>query len=173
MKVGSIGGVAFNVDSKNASILRDYQRSVSANYAVHNLIGQTGVMEFTGVNPTEVSFVLKLSAFLGINPGQQLQKIEEMAKNGQKVTLTIGTSVIGEKWAILSVASKAEFYDREGDVTSYEVTVSLKECVTPKINTDTSGYYLEASTTGWQKKNGSWYYYLNGVMHSLSDTVTS
>ena len=166
MKVGSIGNVVFSVDSTNASILKDYQRSVTANYEEHKLIGQTSVLEYTGTNPTEISFVLKLSAFLGVNPGKQLSMIEEMTKLGQQVTLSLGSSVVGEKWAIQSVSSKAEFFDRDGDVTSYEVTVSLKECVTPKIKTNTSGYYIEESNTGWQKQNGVWYYYLNGVMQT-------
>ena len=163
MNVGSIGSVIFSVDSKNASILSEYQRTVSANFEEHKLVGQTAVLEYTGTNPTEISFVIKLSAFYGINPGRQLAKIEEMCKEGKEVTLSLGTSVIGEKWAIQNVSSKAEHYDRDGDVLSYDVTVNLKESVTPNIHTDTSGYYLESSDTGWRKQSGNWYYYLNGV----------
>ena len=166
MKVGSIGSVVFSVDSKNASILKDYNRSVSANYATHSLVGQTAVMEYTGTNPTEISFTLTLSAFLGINPGSQLSKLEAMVKQGQQVTISIGSSIIGEKWAVQSVSSKAEYYDNEGDVTQYDVSIHIKECVTPKASSGGSGYYVESSNTGWQKSNGNWYYYLNGEMQT-------
>ena len=162
MKVGSIGDVVFNVEAKSASILSEFQRSISANYEEHKLIGQTATLEYTGTNPTEISFTIKLSAFYGINPKAQLEKIEDMAKNGKQVTLSFGTSVIGEKWAIQSISSKAEYYDKDGDILSYDVSLSLKESVTPKIK-PTSGYYLESSDTGWKKQSGSWYYYLNGV----------
>ena len=166
MNIGSIGDVVFSVDSNNASILKDYQRTVSANYTEHSLIGQTAALEYTGTNPMEISFVVKLSAFFGVNPQLQLERLEAMAKQGREVALTIGSSIVGEGWAIQSVSAKAEYYDRDGDVTSYEVSVSLKECVTPKVDADTSGFYLEESNTGWQKSNGNWYYYLNGVMQT-------
>lgn len=163
MKVGSIGDVVFSVEAKSASILSEFQRSISANYEEHKLIGQTATLEYTGTNPTEISFTIKLSAFYGINPKTQLEKIEEMARTGKQVTLSLGSSVIGEKWAIQSISSKAEFFDRDGDILSYDVSISLKESVTPRIKTDTSGYYLEAANTGWKKESGNWYYYLNGV----------
>lgn len=163
MKVGSIGDVVFSVEAKSASILSDYQRSISANYEEHKLIGQTSTLEYTGTNPTEISFSIKLSAFYGINPKTQLEKIEEMAKTGKQVTLSFGSAVIGEKWAIQSISSKAEYYDQDGDVLSYDVSISLKESVTPKVKTDLSGYYLESTNTGWKKEGGNWYYYLNGV----------
>ena len=166
MKVGSIGSVVFEVNSENAAILKDYQRTVKANYSTHSLVGQTAIMEYTGTNPTEISFSLTLSAFLGLNPGEQLAKIEEMAKLGQKVVLSIGTLVVGEKWAVTDVSSKAERHFRDGDVLAYDVSIKLKECVTPRINTDTSGYYLAESETGWQKRSGFWYYYENGIMQT-------
>ena len=125
-KVGAIGDVAFSVSANKVMTLTEVSVSKSVNYAVHKIHGHKSKLEYTGKNPTEISFPITLSAFLGINARSQIRKLEDMMWEQQLVPLIIGNDRIGKKWVITSVKEKYTRFGKDGTIAEIDCTVSLK-----------------------------------------------
>lgn len=127
-RVGSLGEVVFSVSDTLVRTFRDYNRKTSVRTATHDIIGQKPLTEFIGPSCDSISFTIKLSAFRGVNPKEEAQKLREMAEAGKAVTFVMGGSPVTQnKWLIESVDEDANFYDRSGNIISSDVKLSMRE----------------------------------------------
>ena len=130
MQIGCLGDIAFQVSSDMVRTISNVTWSGSANYNTHARHLTHSLTEFTGVGPDEISFAIVLSAFLGVNPMADLNKIWEYERSGQALTLIIGSKIYGKyRWVIHSHTVKLEHFDGNGDVLSATVSLSLLEYV--------------------------------------------
>ena len=128
MKIGALGDVAFKVSDNGAKqILTDIKTKKSVNYAEHQLHGKQTILEFTGINPGELSFKCELSAFFSVNPMTAHQKLEDYMLQAKVIPFVLGTSVLGTKWVIESIEKDYTRTDNNGDVLSITENVTLKE----------------------------------------------
>ena len=125
-KVGALGNVAFSISVNWVMILTEVSVNKSVNYAVHKIHGHKAKLEYTGKNPTEISFPITLSAFFGVDARNQIRKIEDMMWEHQIVPLIIGHDRIGKKWVVTSVKEKYTRFWKDGTVAEIDCTVSLK-----------------------------------------------
>lgn len=128
MKIGAFGDIVFEVSDTVARTFRDFQKTVQARWAVHNILGHEPVAEFIGPGQKEISLPVTLNAlFLGGKPIEdELAGIEKMADDGAVGTLVIGDRVIG-KFYLDSVSETVSHFGGKGEFTHAEVTLSLKE----------------------------------------------
>ena len=56
----------------------------------HDIIGQKPLSEWVGLSYDSISFSIKLSAFRGVNPKEEAEKLRRMAERGEAVTFVMG-----------------------------------------------------------------------------------
>ncbi len=134
MKVGYLGvgnlstDVVFEVSSDVIRTFTNMKISKKANYTTHKIHGHKAVPEMTGLDADTVTFEMLLSAYLGVNPKKELDKLETFMKKGTVCNLVLGDKTYGT-WVIQSIPYNIEYVYREGDITQAKCTVSLIEAV--------------------------------------------
>ena len=127
-KIGTFGGLSFVVSSSKVSTFDDLKWDTSAAYATHDRHLQPDLLEFLGPDPEQITFKMKFSVFLGVNPLKAVNDLRRMVREGTVERLVIGGRVYGDyKWAITKVSNAMKTFDNKGNCWAAEVTVTLKE----------------------------------------------
>ena len=128
MKVGCLGEIVFSVSDNLVQTLNNAQWSGSARYATHQRHLKDALTEFCGLEPDTFSFDMVLSAFLGVNPQTEINKIWQYERSGEALSLVIGNKAYGKyRWNILSHKTKMQHYDKEGNLLHATVSINLQE----------------------------------------------
>lgn len=134
MKVGYLGigntskDVAFEVSSSVIRTFSNMKVNKSVVYTTHKIHGHKALPEMTGMDADTVTFDILLSAYLGVNPKKELDKLEAFMKNGTICNLVLGDKPFGT-WVIKSMPYNIEYVYKEGDITQAKTTISLIEAV--------------------------------------------
>ncbi|MBO4779889.1 MAG: phage tail protein [Selenomonadaceae bacterium] len=128
--LGAFADLVFEVSSFKVLTYDDYKRETKARYAKHELINQTTVLEYLGAEPEEISFKMKFTTALKVNPAAEAEKARQMCLDGVTDYLILGNAVVGENlWVIESVSESAQSWDNAGNCLVSEVTVKMLEYV--------------------------------------------
>lgn len=128
MIIGCLGDVPFEVSAKTVRTLSNFVWSGSASYANHKRAAGNSLTEFTGLEPDKITFDIVISAYLGVNPMEEITKIWDMEREGRVVALVIGHHGYGrDKWTVTDHKTKVTATDGEGDITHATVSVTLQE----------------------------------------------
>ena len=128
MTTGMLGpDITFKVTDKTMRMLSDLSRSDKANYSTHKLINKVGILEFTGVDPEEISFEAIFSAWLGEDPEKWRNKLYKLLKKGKAATFVLGTKPIGTQWVVESLSFSTTLFWKDGTPAEYKCTIKLKE----------------------------------------------
>ena len=134
MKVGYLGigkakkDVAFEVSDKVIKTFTNMKVSKSVSYTTHKIHGFKAVPEMTGLDADTITFEILLSAYLGVNPQKELDKLEAFMKAGTIVNLVLGDKLFGT-WVINKMPYNIEYVYKEGDITQAKATLTLIEAV--------------------------------------------
>lgn len=135
MMVGSLGPVVFSVSDAFVRTISGYSRKTSVRIESHDIIGQKPLSEWVGMSCDSISFSIKLSAFRGVNPKEEAEKLRRMAERGEAVTFVMGGAPVTQnKWLIESVDEDANYYDRMGNIISSDVKLSIREYAEVVVN---------------------------------------
>lgn len=135
MNVGSLGPVVFSVSDAFVRTISGYSRKTSVRIESHDIIGQKPLSEWVGLSCDSISFTVKLSAFRGVNPKEEAEKLRRMAERGEAVTFVMGGAPVTQnKWLIESVDEDANYYDRMGNIISSDVKLSIREYAEVVVN---------------------------------------
>lgn len=135
MNVGSLGPVVFSVSDAFVRTISGYSRKTSVRIESHDIIGQKPLSEWVGMSCDSISFTVKLSAFRGVNPKEEAEKLRRMAERGEAVTFVMGGAPVTQnKWLIESVDEDANYYDRMGNIISSDVKLSIREYAEVVVN---------------------------------------
>lgn len=124
MKIGSYGGVVFQVTDKVAETFRDMQFSSAANYAEHAVHGGDAVREFTGFPNDRISFSIILSAFQGVNPDREINNLLKMMKSKKSYVLVIGQRIYGD-WTLEALSNDIQYTYKDGTCVQCETGLTL------------------------------------------------
>ena len=177
MQIGCLGNITFEVSDSVLKTIRGASWSGSANIQSHARHLDVALPEFVGVEPDSFTFSIRISKNLGADPVKDIEKIIEYERNGIALFLTIGTISYGSyKWLIQKHKITFEQYERNGDLSGVDISITLKEY--PK--TDSTVTKSTASTTiskGTSSTAGtaaavvaavkSAYSYITGIFKSL------
>ena len=103
--------------------------SSGARYAEHVRHAHTDMLEYVGDNPDQISFEVKLSAFLGINPTRMLESLRTLHKDHKAVKFALGTLPIPGYWVLSDMDVSLEHFHKDGTLLSADVKVTLKEYI--------------------------------------------
>lgn len=129
MTVGCLGDFQFSVSSDYVKTFTGLSLSASARYSTHARHGSTALVEFTGVDPAEISFDVYLDQTLGISDVmREVDKLRRITENAEVRPLVIGNrSYGGYRWVVTSYKVEPQSYGRYGAVTSAKVSLTLRE----------------------------------------------
>ena len=132
MRVGYLGigdtakDVAFQVSDEQIETFNNMKVKKQASYSTHKIHGHKAVPEMTGMDADQITFDMLLSAYLGVNPKTELDKLEAFMQEGTICNLVLGEQLFGT-WVIKSIPYNVEYVYKEGDITQAKVTVTLLE----------------------------------------------
>lgn len=127
MTIGSFGPVSFEVSSNAIETFETMTWTSGVLYQQHKIHGSNSVHEFTGFDASKVTFEIILSAFLGVNPKTELDKLEEVMNERKAYPLVLGTDVIGAKWLLSNLSRTLERVYKDGSLLSATVQITLIE----------------------------------------------
>ncbi len=128
MQIGCLGDIVFMVSSEIVKTIDSVQWSGSARYAEHQRHLTNALTEFTGLDPDTISFEMMLSAYLGVDPYPELVKLWQYERSGKALPLVIGEKSYGKyRWTVKNHKIKMQNFDKNGNLTSATVSVSLLE----------------------------------------------
>jgi phage protein U len=127
--VGILGNIVFSASAKQVRTFTAMQWNSSARYATHNRHLKSPIVERVGRDTDSVTFSMTLSALLGVNPRNDLDRLHEMNINGELVTLMIGVHVYGtvNGWVVQRLQREFERYGKNGVLLCAKVSVTLLE----------------------------------------------
>lgn len=128
-KIGSLGDIIFINSSNNHLPLINYNHNKKYNYSDKNIIGKNTISEYINKDLREISLKIILSADLGVNPMQELKKLEDYGDNGEVLSHFIGSFFFGN-YTIRSIGSSYDVIRLDGKIIKLTVDVSLIEYLT-------------------------------------------
>ena len=129
MIIGSLGSIPFYTSSDQNVMLSGIKWDSGARYSEHARHGQTDMLEYVGSDPDEISFDMKLSAFLGINPSRMLDRLRDVQDRHRAVKFVLGTIPIPGFWVLTDISRSMEHFHKDGTLLSVDVSVTLREYV--------------------------------------------
>lgn len=125
--IGTLGDIVFSVSNKTVKTFDNMKWDSSARYANHDRHLKEQLIEFIGTDADTITFSVYFSAFLGVNPIEEIAKLLDAERKGKVMRLVIGTKAYGKnKWAITKTGKELERFDNEGSLLVAKVAVSLK-----------------------------------------------
>lgn len=129
MMIGALGNIPFYVTMSESQLLSGLMWNSGARYSEHARHGETDMLEYVGSNPDQITFDLKLSAFLGTNPTKMLDSLKTLHKNHSAVRFALGTMIIPGSWVLSDMEVSLEHFHKDGTLLSADVSITLKEYV--------------------------------------------
>jgi phage protein U len=133
-KVGSFGGVTFEVSTKKVLTFNGLSRGGSARWSTHDINLKKPMPEFLGPGQETISFKIRLNALHGVNPEAELNKLRTFRDTGKVSSFILGTKPISSSyWYIDDVSEDYKTIDGKGRPIIVEATLTLKEYPKPII----------------------------------------
>lgn len=125
--IGVLGDIVFNVSKEAINTFDNLKWDSSVKYATHDRHLQDELLEFMGPAADTITFDMKFSIFLGVDPLVEIVKLLNAERKGEVMRLVIGTKAYGKnKWVITGTGKALEKFDNKGRLLSAKVSVSLK-----------------------------------------------
>lgn len=126
--IGCLDDVAFLVSEEQVRTFSDFHWSGSARYGVHQRHAGNALTEFAGLDPDQISFNVTFSLELGTDPMEEIWRLFRYERKGTALPLTIGGHAYGRyRWTIVSHETKAQYFDKNGNIYHAEVALKLQE----------------------------------------------
>ena len=115
-----------NIQFENLKSFNDYSRKSSAIYAEHSLIEGKPRLQRTGTALDEISISIRLHASF-CDPTNEIDALYSAMTEGEIMPLLWGTGHFEGKFVITQLDETIEDADKNGEVFSYVVSLTLKE----------------------------------------------
>lgn len=106
----------------------DFHREVRNRTTDHPRILMKPKTQFNGPDLADVTFTVRLSASLGVNPREMIRKIESCVRLGKVEYIVVGTKKVGKhKYLITNASESWDNVIKDGMLISANVNLTLKE----------------------------------------------
>lgn len=149
--VGSLGGIKFNTSMRRVLTFHNYSRSGQAKFSTHDIIGKKSRLEYTGLDPEELTIEIQLMAGLRSKPEEELKKLRKMRDDGEVVSFIIGSKPVSQnKWVIQGLSEAVLYWGPKGKISYATVNVTLKEYIMSTVDSLGAGAATPWGETGGQ-----------------------
>ena len=128
MAIARWGSIVFSVNSKKLFSFQDMERSYSAQWEEHPIIGKRPKLEFMGPAMDEIKIEVILDAGLGVKPRATMKKFREAAKKGKVYYFYVGGRKVAKyKFYIASGTEHWKMIWNRGELVSATAEITFKE----------------------------------------------
>ena len=128
MAIGSLGTVVFEASAEKVLTFNNLKRNGAARIASHGRQGGKELLEFLGPSAEGYSLAIRLSAYEGVNPSDEIESLRLMRDTGEAIPLIFDGVPQGEDlWLIENISEDHSLIDNLGRPAVISCTVSLKE----------------------------------------------
>ncbi|RPF48266.1 GpU protein [Hydrogenoanaerobacterium saccharovorans] len=125
--IGSWSNIVFSVSRREIKTFDSLKWNFGAKYATHEVHLKDPILEFVGTDVETISFSMLFSAFLGVNPMTEINKLHNAVRKGKVSRLIIGKKTFGKnKWVITKVENQLERYDNRGNLLAAKANVTMQ-----------------------------------------------
>lgn len=133
-KIGSFGGVTFEISSKKVLTFDDFSRSGSARWTNHDINLKKPMPEFLGPGQESISIKIVLHAMNGVNPEAELKKLRSFRDTGKVASFILGTKPITSGyWYIEDIKETHRNITSKGAPITIEASLTLQEYPKPVV----------------------------------------
>lgn len=126
MIVGAFGPVVFLASQNFTNTFFDFKRKGVAQYADHKSATKKTVLEFSGMEPDEISFKIRFDVAHGLAPWAGILALRQIMSNGVVLPLMLGTYFYGF-FVIKGMDEEVPHWDSQGRMQVATVSLTLKE----------------------------------------------
>lgn len=124
--IGSFGPIAFSASSSKIFTLSGFGKGAESRFAEHDLAGKKPLLSFVGPGLESISFNMKLSLTLGVDPVTEINRLRDLRDNGIAQPFVLGGEYIGD-YVIKSLSESHRAMDGKGNLIAADISVSMKE----------------------------------------------
>lgn len=127
--IGSLGEVAFEVSSKKVFTFGELSRERTARINFHERLGGLKPLaEFIGPGVESISFTIRLSRYLGVDPLAEVATLRKMCDSGTAASFSLDGKPQGDGlWLVESIKETWRNVDNKGNPTEIDCDIQLKE----------------------------------------------
>lgn len=126
-KIGSFGGVTFEVSANKVLTFGDLTRSGEARWTTHD-VRKKPIAEFLGPGQESVNIKITLNRSLGVDPDAEIKKLRSFRDSGKTGAFVIGSKPISSNyWYISGISEGYKTIDGKGRTLELEIDLSLQE----------------------------------------------
>ena len=127
-KMAKWGDITFSVSSEKVLSFQGMERSYSAKWEEHPIIGKRPKLEFMGPAMDEIKIEVILDAGLGVKPRATMKKFREAAKKGKVHFFYVGGKrVVKRKLYIASGTEHWKEIWNKGELVRASAEITFKE----------------------------------------------
>lgn len=129
--IGSLGEVIFTVSEAKVHTFQDMSLNWKANYAEHKIHNRKGHVEYTGLDAGSLSLTITLSAYEGLNPTIELERLRYILNYHQPQDFILEDAPVGESglWVLEGLDETHEIRGGQGELLEAKVTLKLREYI--------------------------------------------
>jgi len=128
--VGSLGDIIFEVSIEKVRTFDEFERSASSRWEIHDIIDKKPLPEFIGPGQEQISFSIRLDAFSGVVPQDELQALRNMRDSGEvKVLIIGGEPLTNNQWYLEALKEQHKTFSGNGKLLTAVAELTLKEYV--------------------------------------------
>ena len=134
--IGAIGSkslddvIMFEVSPDKVLTVKDFERRNSVRFAENGVLLRKPVSQYVGPALDEIKFKIILRAQFGLNPKDEFDKLIELQREGETLSIILGKSGFGvHRWRIVKLGIPWEIIDNKGECISSTVDISFTEYV--------------------------------------------
>lgn len=126
MQIGSIGDFVFSVSAQKVLTWQTAGRNLTARFARHSIFGRKPLLEYTGPEVDSMTLGIHLNTAVGIDPNDEMQKLEEILLSGTEQMLIIGGRTLG--WYVVEgMQETLKRTNGRGKVIVADISLTLTE----------------------------------------------
>ena len=127
-QLGCWGSLVFSVSQETIETFDKISWKVTQAYATHDRHMKKDIIENLGPQPDEISFTMMFSVNYGINPYEEVERLNKLVRDGTIERLVLGGKIYGSyKWVVTSVSNEMKYYDNKGNCLKATANVTMKE----------------------------------------------
>lgn len=127
-RFAAFGNIVFEVSYFKVLTFDDFSRKTKANFAEHKILNRKSKLEFTGIEPQEISMTILLDNNFSVDVEGELKKLRQMCEAGEVNFLIIGAESLGQ-FVIEEVSEKVLHWSGVGIPLVVECQIKFKEYV--------------------------------------------